>query len=633
MLRYSVLTALLALLLGVAVAQAPADQSAVVKLVSVQPSKILYDVGEPITGSVVVKNLKKSAAGPPLCGTVPGAKSMSVTKDTKSAGGTVTVTVRAWLAWELDSASKPLESKLTIEPGKEATATFMFSHLPARYGHALKAQVWLNNKLVAEGEDYFNVCDNFWNVALINGAGPGTAMEPGNIARMRNGYYNSFEIMFWAPDDFLGLTPTTDSWLSGQARYAEVKTGVVDFPHWGKVYGLKDGIALAHRYGMKVVTYAKLTGGGTYGMEMARRHPEMVWQNSGTLSVIRAAESRARWDDRSVRNLPQGWLPVDYNMNDPKVVDIGIKSLSDSATMFGWDGARWDGNFDVRTEVFDLDGKSVEKLTSEQVDAHNAANMRRTKDYISHVHPRFVYGYNWTQGNWGQSLASNPRESMELCRNGGLIMNEYINGAAGVQHPLHRWDIYGPSVADDVERIKQLGGYYGPILSSNNTADGKYTDIFAYAAGAHPYYHHLWGAFMTRYSAFCWDNALTRIHNPDNLLLAPNNVWWRHWVFERPLDGSHKQLILHLINPPAKSTVGEGPTLADVPVPLKDVAVTVFPNLLHGWTPVKATRLSPEPMLQEDVPIKLAEGVYEMKVPEIPLWTILVIDLVKKRGR
>ena len=79
--------------------------------------------------------------------------------------------------------------------------------------------------------------------------------------------------------------------------------------------------------------------------------------------------------------------------------------------------------------------------------------------------------------------------------------------------------------------------------------------------------------------------------------------------------------------------MGEGNTRANVPPPLKDVAVTVFPSLLNGWTPVRATCLNPEPMLQEDVPVKLMEGLYTMKVPEIPLWNILVIDLEKKGGR
>jgi len=211
-------------------------------------------------------------------------------------------------------------------------------------------------------------------------------------------------------------------------------------------------------------------------------------------------------------------------------------------------------------------------------------------------------------------------------------MNEYINAAEGVQHPLHRWEAYAPSVVDDVERIKALGGYYGPILGSADTADGLYTNIFAYAAGAHPYYHHHWGGFVTRYSAFLWDNALTRRHNPDDLLQAPSSVWWRHWVFERPLDAKHKQLIVHLINPPAKPTVGEGKTLADLPPPVKDVTLTIYPQLLDGWKPVGATRLSPRPMLKEAVPVRQVEGLYRLTVPEVALWTILVIDM-QKGGR
>jgi len=226
-------------------------------------------------------------------------------------------------------------------------------------------------------------------------------------------------------------------------------------------------------------------------------------------------------------------------------------------------------------------------------------------------------------------MATTPRESTELCRGGGLIMNEYINQAGSVQHPLHRWETYAASVAEDVEAIKKLGGYYGPILSSENSADGRYTNVFAYAAGAHPYYHHHWGAFITRFSAFVWDKALARVRTPDNLVLAPESVWWRHWVFERPMGRRHKQLIVHLINPPAKPNVGEGPKPEDVPPPVKQVMVRVLPTLLGGFRPVRATRLSPEPLLQEPVVVRPVEGTWQLDVPEVALWNILVIDLEK----
>ncbi len=577
-----------------------------IAIVTARPVKLIYDIGEKITAEVTLKN---------------------------SSDQPQAVTVRGWLEWDIDARGKPQSAKLTVAPKSTDRAAFVFPAPKTKYGHAFKAEVLLGDTVAARGEDFFNVCDNYWNVALINAVGfmwdaydakmmptADMAWADNYVKRFREGYYNGFEHFFWGEDDFLGLTPKVDVWYSGQARYR------------GAQSVLHAIIDKAHAQGMKAITYAKLTGGGTYGAEMARRHPEWVWQDNGTLAVERGVESLAKWDDPTIKQLPQSWVATNYNMNDPAVVDIGIRELGNSAVMFGWDGARWDGNFDVRSEVYDLDGKLVEKLSGDQVDARNAANMRRTKDAITRRLPRFVYGYNWTQGNWLQTMATTPRESLELCRGGGLIMNEYINQAESVQHPLHRWDVYAPSVADDVEAIKKLGGYYGPILGSPDSADGLYTNVFAYAAGAHPYYHHHFGAFMTRYSAFCWDNALRRIHTPENIVLVGGGVWWRNWVFERTTDDGRHQLVVHLINPPAKPTVGEGKKLEDLPPPRRDVEVRVFPALLDGWRPVRAAQLSPRPAVAAPVAVVESEGAYGLKVPEVALWTILVIDL-QKGGR
>jgi hypothetical protein len=583
-------------------AQPAIAPAAAVGLVSVRSQKVLYGLHEPMVGMVTVNNPTADAQ---------------------------TVTVTAWLEWNIDQTGPRQTAPLTVPPGKTAVATFSWEPGSVSYGHALKAQVSLGGQQIGAGEDYFNVCDNFWNVALPYAIACmwdafDKDMMPSNdpawvnnyIQPMRQGYYNCVEHFFWAQDDFLGMVPTVPVWWSGQARYRE------------SVVTNKLLIATAHENGIKAITYAKLTGGGPFGMEMTRRHPEWVWQDDGTLEVGRNVQQIHDWDTTSAQRW-SGWVAVNYNMNDPAVVEVGIKSLSDAATLFGWDAARWDGCFDVRGETYDLDGKLVEKLTPEQVDAHNAANMRRTKDEITKAHPEFRYGYNWMQGNWKQMMTTNPQESTELCRDGGLIMNELINAAAGVQNPWHQWAFYAPSVADDAEAIRKLGGYYGPILTSDNTPDGKYTNAFAYAAGAHPYYHHLWGDFVTRNSAFIWDNALTRVHDPEKLVQAPANVWWRNWVFERPVDATHRQLIIHLINPPAHPTVGVSLKPEDMPPPLQNIAVQILPAGLEGWTPVRATRLSPEPALREAVPLAAGGGVYKCTVPEVDLWTILVIDMTK----
>ncbi len=572
-----------------------------VQVISVCPSKILYDEGEQISAVVELKNLVQEKQD---------------------------FIVRAWLEADIDTASQPQEAKISVEAGKNGTAEFKWPKPLAKFGHAVKAEVMVGGQKIAAGEDYFMACNDYWNVALISALGfiwqqfdnfkprPDMKWADDTVASWRKEYFNGFEKFFWAPDDFLELTPEQEIWWSGQARYLETKKG------------LQTLIAKGHEQGIKAVTYAKLTGGGPTGVEMARRHPEWLWQSEGTLSVDRNAKQIAEWDITSEKHWG-GWVPVNYNMNDPKVVDIGIKELIDSAVMFGWDGARWDGNFDVSREVYDLEGKLVEKLTAEQADARNTGNMRRTKELITKAHPRYFYGYNWTQGNWAQSIATNPKESVELCRGGGLIMNEYINQAEGVQHPLHRWDVYGPSVANDVEAIKKLGGYYGPILGSADSADGRYTNVFAYAAGAHPYYHHHWGAFMTRFGGYCWDNALVRRSDPEKVAKVSDGAWWKSWVFERPLDGKRKQLIIHLINPPAKPTVGEGKKKEDLPPPIKNVQVTLLDTGLEGWRPVRATRLSPEPILKESVPALAGGNASTFTLPEVAVWNILVVDCEK----
>jgi hypothetical protein len=572
----------------------------------VRSQKVLYGLSEPVTGLVTVANDAKT---PQQC------------------------TVTAWLEWDLDSANKPQTTTLTVPPGKTAVATLRWGGGLTKYGYALKAQVAAGSHPVGAGEDYFNVCDNFWNVSLPYGISsmwgafdkdmmpktdPSWMQE--YIQPMHAGYYNCFEHFFWAQDDFLGMVPTKPVWWSGQARYRE------------SVATLKAFIATAHESGIKAITYAKLTGGGPFGMEMARRHPEWVWQSDGTLSVDRAVESMHIWDIVGAKPA-SSWAPVNYNMNDAAVVQVGIKSLSDSTTLFDWDAARWDGNFDVSSEVYDLSGKLVEKLTPDQVDAHNAANMARTKAEITKAHPQFCYGYNWMQGDWEQSMANNPRESTELCRGGGMIMNELIRGSAGVQSPFHQWTVFASALVNDAEAVKKLGGYYGPILVDwGTTPDGKYADAFAYAAGAHPYYSHLWGDFVTRNSAFLWDNALTRMHTPEDAVLVSAGVWWRNWVFERPLDATHQQLIIHLINPPAHPTVGASQKPEDMPPPLKNVEVRLLPGGLDGWIPARAWVLSPDPAVREALPLQTVENVYKCTVPEVDLWDILVIDM-KKGGR
>jgi len=371
---------------------------------TVKSQKMIFSEKEPISGKVILKN--------------------SSTSDFKGV-------LKVYLENEIDRKSEIIQKEIYIPVKGEIEVNIYFKKNLGKYGHALVGELYDDKgNLISKGEDFFNVCDNYWNVSLIAPFGfiwqqwekiddgvmipkKDTKWIDDLINNLRKEYYNGFEKFFWAPDDFIDLTPEKDMWFSGQTRYMETKKGLIEL------------IKKAHENGMKAITYAKLTGGGPVGIEMARRHPEWVWHYKGTLSVGRNVKQILEYDIPT-KKFWQCWIPVDYNMNDKKVVEMGIKELIESARMFGWDGARWDGNFDVRSEIYDFEGNLIEKLSPDQVDSRNAENMRITKEMISKVFPEYVYGYNWA--NEGGCLKVN-REVIELCRGGGLIMNEYINQA------------------------------------------------------------------------------------------------------------------------------------------------------------------------------------------------------------
>lgn len=588
------------LVLAAGWSQSPAKIEPPVQLLSVQSAKILYDVGEAVTGHVVVKNVSPAPR---------------------------TVTVRAWLEWQLDTTTKPQVSTHTVEAGKTATADFTWKKLPEQFGYALKAEVLLDNNVVAAGEDFFQISDNYWKVSLIAAMGivmPYEGYKPEWIATKyadwRKDYYNGYEKFFWAPDDVLAMTTAPDAkWYSSVGHYPE------------QTAGLKTFIDAGHRLGIKAITYERFSGGGSAGMEMARRHPEWMQHIDGELGIDRQVRQLEEWDQPEPTG-SRGWVEIRWNMSESAVMDAAAKELLNSTLQYSWDGARWDGTYREPLEWYRTDGTLGAKLTVEQAEAKNARNFRRYKEFVNVRFPHFVYGVN--SGGLDGLMAFAPRETMEWCRSGGLIMNEFIRNAATPQDPLHHWADYAPYLVQEVERTKRLGGYYGPILDSDDrpTPDNMYKCIFANAAGAHPYYHHLWGGFMTRYSSYCWDPALTRIANPETLLLAPDTVWWRQWVFERATGKGTRQMIVHLINPPVHAGVGESSKPTDFPPPVKDVAVRIFPSQPGGLLSVRVTRLSPEPLLKESLPIAVRDGVATVTVPEVKLWSILVIDLAPAKG-
>jgi hypothetical protein len=383
---------------------------------------------------------------------------------------------------------------------------------------------------------------------------------------------------------------------------------------------------------MQATTYGKSVGGGSAGAAFARAHPEMLYRTDGRLNIQAKVRALYYWDKAQNWSGQDGakWQDTNwvfYNMNKPEVVEYGSREIARSAQMFAWDGVRFDGHFAAQASWLDEEGKT-HTLTPQERDAQTAANIRRMKEIIHATKPDFYFGYNYLNGGAAEALRAQPLEFKELCRGGGHIMNEYIGQVADVNHPLHRWDNFTSLMADDAQVVQQNGGHYFPILNYVGP-DLWHVNAVAYAAGAHPYYKHVWGAFATRYAGVLWDKALQRMDDPSKLLSVSNGVWWNKFVHQRVVGKNRQQVIVHLINPPVKDVVTNDKD-GKFPEPLQNVSLQISPSALgNNWKLTGATLLDPDKVSQEGIPLTRTGKSTLVTIPEVRLWKVLVLDFSK----
>jgi len=569
-------------------------------LFKVTSDRIYYDVSETLRGTVNIEN-----------------------SDTKPRE----IEIVAWLEADLDKKTDKQVKQIAIKPGDRAEVTFEWPNAAlGLYGYALRCQLLENKQVIYASTDYFTVCDNFWNVALMFGHPVAyTALYKrkqiiDRLTQLRGEFYNGFEKFFWAPDDFANMTPSEKVYYSGQARYYE------------SVENLKYMIGEGHRLGMRAITYGKNMGGGTAGAAFARAHPEMVYIKDGRLRIEAKVRDLHYWDAEKNWAGKEGfrWQSTNwvfYNMNRPEVIDYGSDEIARSATIFKWDGVRFDGHFAAQSKWQDITGK-VHQLTPDETDALTASNIRRMKQRIRKTHPKFVFGYNYLHDGAANRLASGSREFAELCRDGGHIMNEYAGQAKDVNHPWHRWEDWVQGITDDAQMVKRFGGHYFPILHYRGV-DLWYTNAVTYAAGAHPYYNHVWGAFATRYAGILWDRQLRRINNPAGVVVAPLNLWWRRFVHQRSINERHTQVVVHLINPPIKPAIHNDAKDDTFPKPVRNIPVQFYPEAIDGgrWKLTRARLLDPDNVTQTNLTIHDDHGTATVTVPELRIWQVLVFDL------
>ena len=570
-------------------------------LTKVRPRKILYEPGEAGAVDVTVRNFTD-----------------------QEMSGTLELT----LTQELDRTDPQPGVPITVPAGQALEVALPFAGRTLQYGCEARVRVTQGEEVLDEVSDVFGVSNNAFRVGLGT---PGVLLESGYataetiasyVERCRRSYGNWWGRDFWAPDDWGDMTPETEEWISGQAA------------RWEKANRLREFIAALKPHGIKAITYGKHVAGGPAGWERMRQHPEWFY---GTPQGTPAGNGLdtwdlAHWNDIALHTDPVGrsqfscdWWYVAPDLRQPVVLEWGISELIAAMQDFGWDGVRFDGHWTAGN------------------DALSTANMQRLKGAMWEQDPDFLFGFNWgySFGHQLHSAATGPmppleHEFRESMTGGGMFMQEAINNWNYGWLPEERyqlWSEYAANEEDATRGVHASGGSYHLIyaLGALNPVDRLYKFAIGTMCGAHPVSggqseapgSPSWGRFLTRWSSLVWDPELQPVSEGEVEIVAGAPLLWQNWAKQRVVDGSSRQVAVHLLNPQLDDQIAVVDDL--LPTPVSNVVVRV--QIPSGETVTKAMLLDPR---QGDQPaplaITLSGGVAQVTVPEVEVWSIVVFE-------
>ena len=486
----------------------------------------------------------------------------------------------------------PAKSKTEIE--------FTFPLDGVEFGY--EVQMWLEGD-PRIGREFFGVSRNVIEIGIFGDSD----------------YANYADIFAWAPDDFGDLAPEGESWWAGQG---------------GNEFTRADFEARITRYkerGIKVLTYGKGIAGGRPGMELLYEHPDWAsynrWGQLGGMNMGFDVWPLKHWDhhyDDEGKKWYFVWPCWTPDFHDPEVVRYGAQALVEGAAMWGFDGVRFDAQFDM-FGGFSCDGTPTDR--GESREELNIRNMERTKEHILQANPDFIFGYNY-----GAAHSPPTPADRVFCSGGALIMDEEITLASDPQHPDNSWPAFARRILSEVESTGQAGGHQ--IIFNHNRlqrpiiADHDYGLIFCFAGGGRPYawpyksMRYRYDQYATRYSEYLMNDAIRRLDDPDEIFAvrSEGEVWWRDWAAQyRATDGT-RAYILHLINAPPTDGITE------TPFPERQRGIEIEVRLPEGQTLIDAWLIAPEPEVNQQRLAPTARGpAFDLKVDELDLWkTVLV---------
>jgi hypothetical protein len=593
----------------------------------------------------------------------PGAtlRGAAIVADVGGAGaaGTLNVYLEHGLADRVKVASLPVTLPAAAAAGAGAAAAapkavaFEIVLPKEEIGYAVVAEFASADRADrSEAAEYFNVAADFNRVALFGadglghcGAGMTDAEMNRHLAEARAEYTNAVESFAWAEEDMVAMSPESDYWFSGQTCY-----------HMSKA-SLQRAIRLSHEQGIARASYAKFVMSGYVGWKTAYDYPADhrgqyvypvgMWEGVNVPLLDRFRNKEFAIYDKSGPPLTgnpfkvwwQAFLPINPDAT-PRMTRIAAEEVVRSARMFGWDGVRWDGHPRGGGQCGGA-GK------------YDAPAARRTQTLVRYFKdivgaaglPAFGHGYNYffIQDTPSHDWAYEDFELDELCRGGGLLMNESIgNSSAG-----RTFEFIARNLQVEGDLCRQRGGYLLGISYARTQRDVLIESALWSAGGA----RFMGGVgscmeakrYCTRYSQYTMDERLRRLETPEKVLApqAATGLWWQPFVYETPQTaqdagkmpapqaaGGKRQLVVNFLNIPRQAKRPGEIAVPDWTMPPGSEPVAFALTLPPG---LRATGVSLiDPYTLAVTPLPLTDGRFE--VPPVAVWAVAVIDLAADAG-
>lgn len=512
---------------------------------------------------------------------------------------------------ELDNAREVFRQ--SVELLEPSTINFDFIMDNREFGHEIRCSLLDGDNVMHSKSEFFGVSSNFYRIGITGRPGPQdtqslTQERAAEIMRQnKESYANYFERFAWAPCDYSVLAPEKENFWSGQVQYP------------GSITGMSTLISEGHKVGVKAVTYGKACGAGIAGFQTFQRHPEYFGHSirgtaSEAMNVFFLERMLAEEYFTGTEYRWQHWPSLWCNFTT-QAVEFGAQAVIDSIEMFGWDGIRWDGHFTNIQQPF--------------------IDMLRAK------YPEFAHGYN--------TMSARPENDMfmpgdtndfhTVAADHGLMMDESIRDWSHSNFSPGHIRPYYSAMCRQADYVKRVGGLpLFIIFDMASRQDSMFNALFGLAAG-HRYTYAtslgnfefgMMSKFLTRYSAFIWDDT-RRVANAESIISVEVNgmpstePWWQESVWLRNMPDGKQQVLIHMVNPP-----GYQQFVARVQTPATTLTnLTVRLKIPEGAELGRVFHVSPDLVEGHETLEAVKDGdEYLVALDRVRLWSIVGYDLV-----